>query len=123
MRLGGTAVHHTAIIGRRETAFRLIFFRVRAHKMHGWRTSGRRVFPAHHAGVPAKLHNMPEDYTTPPPPPPPPVPPRPPYGQTPPYTAPYAYPPGSPGFGMTPPRRRSPWFYIGVIAVSRPPLF
>jgi protease-4 len=43
-----------------------------------------------------------------------------PYGQIPtPYTAPYSYPPGyGQGYGMTPLPRRSPWFYIGIIAGS-----
>jgi protease-4 len=62
--------------------------------------------------VPAKLHTMPEDYTTPPPPPPP-V--NRPYGQFPPYGSPYSAPPG---YGVPPPRRRSAWFYIGIIAGS-----
>jgi protease-4 len=56
---------------------------------------------------------MPEDYATPPPPPPPPV--NRPYGQLPPYAAPYSAPPG---YGVPPPRRRSAWFYIGIIAGS-----
>jgi protease IV len=52
---------------------------------------------------------MPEDYATPPPPP---QPPPPPYAQKPPYSysAPYGIVP--------PPRRRSAWFYIGIIAAS-----
>jgi len=58
---------------------------------------------------PAKLHFMPEDYVTPPPPPPP-IPP--PYTQAPPYNS-YAQP-----YGFPPPRRRSAWFYIGVISGS-----
>jgi protease IV len=37
-----------------------------------------------------------------------------PYRQMP-YASPYSIPPG---YGMTPPRRRSPWFYIGVIGGS-----
>ncbi len=59
---------------------------------------------------------MPEDYTTPPPPPPPVPPARPttPYGQAPQYPSPYSYPPG---YGA-PRRRRSPWFYVGIIAGS-----
>ena len=60
---------------------------------------------------------MPEDYVTPPPPPPPPPPA--PYAQTPHYTAPppYAgYQTGYPTpYGVPPPKRRSPWFYAGVI--------
>jgi protease-4 len=54
---------------------------------------------------PATLHNMPEDYSSPPPPP------LPPYSQTPPnqYPSPFALPP---------PRRRSAWFYIGIIVGS-----
>ena len=38
-----------------------------------------------------------------------------PYGQRPPYGSPYSMPPS---YGMTPPRRRSAWFYIGVIGGS-----
>lgn len=49
---------------------------------------------------------MPEDYTPPPPPLPPP-----PYAQTPPYQYPHPYP-------LTPPRRHSAWFYIGIIVGS-----
>jgi protease-4 len=50
---------------------------------------------------------MPEDYVTPPPPPPPS-----PYAQTiPPYNNPLPY-------SLTPPRRRSALFYIGIIAGS-----
>lgn len=67
---------------------------------------------ATHTGkpAPAKLHNMPEDFTTPPPPP---QPPPPPYARTmPPYSNPLPY-------GLTPPpRRRSAWFYLGIIAGS-----
>jgi protease-4 len=37
-----------------------------------------------------------------------------PYRQMP-YASPYSTPPG---YGMTPPRRRSPWFYIGIIGGS-----
>jgi protease-4 len=63
---------------------------------------------------------MPEDYATPPPPPPPPI--NRPYGQFPPYASPYSAPPGygvpPPGYGVPPPRRRSAWFYIGIIAGS-----
>jgi len=51
---------------------------------------------------------MTEDYTTPPPPPPPS-----PYPQYPP--APYGY---TASYGGPPPRRRSAWFYIGIIAGS-----
>jgi len=70
---------------------------------------------------------MPDDYTTPPPPPPP-TPVNRPYGQIPPYapysgapysTGPYGagpYPPSA-GYGM-PPRRRSAWFYLGIITGS-----
>jgi protease IV len=58
---------------------------------------------------------MQEDYTTPPPPPPPPTPPYRPYGQYPGYASPYATPPG---YGVPPPRRRSAWFYIGIITGS-----
>src|SRR6266700_1926144 len=63
---------------------------------------------------PAKLHSMPEDFTPQPPPPPPPPSARN-YGAPPP---PYA--PGYPlmGYGLTPPRRRSAWFYIGIIGGS-----
>jgi protease IV len=63
---------------------------------------------------------MPEDYATPPPPPPP-VPPTTPYGQIPSRPAPYSYPQG---YGMVPPpRRRSAWFYIGVIGGSLAAVF
>jgi protease-4 len=62
---------------------------------------------------------MPEDYATPPPPPPPPARPTMPYGQTQQYPSPYSYPPG---YGV-PPRRRSPWFYIGIIAGSLAAVF
>jgi protease-4 len=73
------------------------------------------------AEVPAKLHNMPEDYATPPPPPPPPpAPPARPYGQMPQYGSPYATPPG---YGMPPPRRHSAWFYIGIITGSLAAVF
>jgi len=72
---------------------------------------------------------MPEDYATPPPPPPPPSPVNRPYGQIPPYapysgapysTGPYGAGPygGAPGYGGLPPRRRSAWFYIGIISGS-----
>ncbi len=50
---------------------------------------------------------MPEDYTSPPPQPPPP-----PYAQP----AQFHYPP--PPYGLAPLRRRSAWFYIGIIAGS-----
>src|SRR5437868_15506390 len=71
---------------------------------------------------------MPEDYATPPPPPPP-SPVNRPYGQMPPYapysgapysTGPYSTGPysGAPGYGGMPPRRRSAWFYIGIISGS-----
>jgi protease IV len=62
---------------------------------------------------------MPEDYAAPPPPPPPP---STAYAQpTPsPYPPPYPYPQG---YGFTPPRRRSPWFYIGIIAGSLAAVF
>src|SRR4030081_1758696 len=68
---------------------------------------------------------MPEDYGTPPPPPPPPAPVNRPYGQIPPYayqysTGPYSTPPG---YGMPPPRRRSAWFYIGIITGSLAAVF
>src|SRR6201996_8946464 len=63
--------------------------------------------------APAKLHNMPEDYTSPPPPPI--TPSSAPYGQIPPYGSPYS---AQPGYGGIPPRRRSPWFYIGIIGGS-----
>jgi protease IV len=43
-----------------------------------------------------------------------------PYGQIPPYAAPYGMPPG---YGIPPPRRRSPWFYIGIIAGSLAAVF
>jgi protease-4 len=70
---------------------------------------------------------MPEDYETPPPPPPPPPVNRP-YGQIPPYaspysTAPYTSPTGYGGYGAPPPRRRSAWFYIGIIAGSLAAVF
>jgi len=67
---------------------------------------------------------MPEDYEPQPPPPstPPPPPPRS-YGAPPPYGSAYpsypsypSYPPTA--YGLTPPRRRSAWFYIGVIGGS-----
>jgi protease IV len=62
---------------------------------------------------------MPEDYGTPPPPPPPPAPFNRPYGQVPPYAPQYSAGPytGGPGYGV-PPRRRSAWFYIGIITGS-----
>jgi protease IV len=56
---------------------------------------------------------MPEDFVTPPPPPPPP---SAPYDQAPPN--PYAR-----GYGLTPPPRRSAWFYIGIIAGSLAAVF
>jgi protease IV len=44
-----------------------------------------------------------------------------PYGQIPPYAAPYS---ASPGFGVPPLRpRRSPWFYIGIIVGSLAAVF
>lgn len=53
---------------------------------------------------------MPEDFVSPPPPPPP---------QNQPYaTQPYPYPPAYPPPMYVPPPRRSPWFYIGIIAGS-----
>ena len=69
---------------------------------------------------------MPEDYATPPPPPPPPEPVNRPYGQVPPpYAYPYSAGPYSagpystgPGYGVPPLRRRSAWFYIGIITGS-----
>src|SRR6267154_1021737 len=64
---------------------------------------------------------MPEDYSTPPPPPPPPpTPPYRPYGQIPPYASPYSGSPYSsvPGYGVPLPRRRSAWFYLGIITGS-----
>lgn len=69
---------------------------------------------------------MPEDYGTPPPPPPPPPAPfNRPYGQVPPYAPPYSAAPYSAGpyssgagYGGPPPRRRSVWFYIGIITGS-----
>src|SRR5260370_935161 len=65
---------------------------------------------------PAKLHSMPEDFTPQPPPPPPPPSAR--YAAPPPYAP--GYPPPYPpvGYGLTPPRRRSAWFYIGIIGGS-----
>src|SRR6267154_6599837 len=70
---------------------------------------------------------MPEDYATPPPPPPP-V--NRPYGQFPPYASPYSGAPYStgpystgPGYGVPPPRRRSAWFYIGIITGSLAAVF
>src|SRR6266478_6712412 len=72
---------------------------------------------------------MPEDYATPPPPPPPPPVSRP-YGQFPPYASPYSGAPYStgpystgPGYGVPPPRRRSAWFYIGIITGSLAAVF
>jgi protease-4 len=70
---------------------------------------------------------MPEDYGTPPPPPPPPSPVNRPYGQIPPYaspytSAPYASAPGY-GYGGPPIRRRSAWFYIGIITGSLAAVF
>jgi protease IV len=44
-----------------------------------------------------------------------------PYGQVPQYPSPYSYPP-PPGYGV-PPRRRSPWFYVGIIAGSLAAVF
>jgi protease-4 len=65
---------------------------------------------------------MPEDYGTPPPPPPPPAPVNRPYGQIPPYASPYTSSPyataPSYGYGAPPIRRRSAWFYIGIITGS-----
>jgi protease IV len=63
---------------------------------------------------------MPEDYGPPLPPPPPPAPVNRPYGQIPPYAYPYSGAPYStpPGYGGPPPRRRSAWFYIGIIMGS-----
>jgi protease-4 len=76
---------------------------------------------------------MPEDYATPPPPPPPPAPVNRPYGQIPPYGSPYASAPyssapystaaGYGGYGGPPPRRRSAWFYIGIITGSLAAVF
>jgi protease-4 len=65
---------------------------------------------------------MPEDFVTPPtPPPPPPTAPRAvPYGQIPPYASTYSTPPG---YGVPPPRRRSAWFYVGVIGGSLAAVF
>ncbi|MBB5318074.1 signal peptide peptidase SppA [Tunturiibacter empetritectus] len=64
---------------------------------------------------PAKLHSMPEDFSTPPPPPP-----SFPYTQTPAYPPAYPYPPRQ---GFPPPRQRSAWFYIGIIAGSLAAVF
>ena len=64
---------------------------------------------------------MPEDYGTPTPPPPPPAPT---YPQN--YPSPASYPPSYPysaGNGAPPPRRRSAWFYIGVIGGSLAAVF
>ncbi len=59
---------------------------------------------------------MPEDFVTPPPPPPPPpAPAYRPYGQIPQYASTYA---PAPNYGGIPPRRRSAWFYIGIITGS-----
>jgi protease IV len=67
---------------------------------------------------------MPEDYSTPPPPPRPPSPVDRPYGQIPPYPPPYSTAPGyGSGYGMPPPRRRSAWFYIGIITGSLAAVF
>ncbi len=57
---------------------------------------------------------MPEDFTPQPPPPPPPPSAR--YAAPPPYAP--GYPPPYPPVGYTPPRRRSAWFYIGIIGGS-----
>jgi protease-4 len=43
-----------------------------------------------------------------------------PFGQIPPYAAPYATPPG---YGAPPPRHRSPWFYVGIIVGSLAAVF
>lgn len=43
-----------------------------------------------------------------------------PYGQIPTYATPYGTPPG---YGAPPPRRRSPWFYIGIIVGSLAAVF
>jgi protease-4 len=43
-----------------------------------------------------------------------------PYGQIPTYAAPYGT---APGYGVPPPRRRSPWFYIGIIVGSLAAVF
>src|SRR5258708_10198863 len=68
---------------------------------------------------------MPEASGTPPPPPPPPAPVNRPYGQIPPYASPYSGAPYStgPGYGAPPPRRRSAWFYIGIITGSLAAVF
>ncbi|HXC94991.1 MAG TPA: signal peptide peptidase SppA [Edaphobacter sp.] len=64
---------------------------------------------------------MPEDYGTPPPPPPPPTPSNPIYGQIPTYPPPAPY---GAGYGAPmPPRRRSAWFYIGIIGGSLAAIF
>jgi protease-4 len=63
-------------------------------------------------GAFAKLHNMPEDFSTPPLPPPPSFP----YTQAPAYP----YPPRQ---GFPPPRQRSAWFYLGIIAGSLAAVF
>ncbi len=44
-----------------------------------------------------------------------------PYGQIPPYGQPYGVPTGY--YGMMPPRRRSPWFYVAVIGGSLAAVF
>jgi protease-4 len=44
-----------------------------------------------------------------------------PYGQIPPYGSPYGTPAGY--YGMIPPRRRSPWFYVAVIGGSLAAVF
>ena len=62
---------------------------------------------------------MPDDFATPPPPPPY-TPPAVPYGQIPTYAATYGT---APGYGVPPPRRRSPWFYIGIIVGSLTAVF
>jgi protease-4 len=43
-----------------------------------------------------------------------------PYGQIPTYATPYGT---APGYGVPPPRRRSPWFYIGIIVGSLAAVF
>jgi protease-4 len=60
---------------------------------------------------------MPEDFVNPTPPPPPPIPN---YVQTPQYPPAYGYPQG---YGPGAPKRRSVWFYVGVIGGSLAAVF
>ncbi len=66
-------------------------------------------------GHPAKLLSMPEDFVPTPPPPAPQAPPAPAYAQYAPQPS-FGYPYGPPL--APPPKRRSPWFYVGIIGGS-----